>query len=418
MANRTVTRTHIASIRNQRQVRDDLDSLGFAASKLWNVARWTVERIWSEIGHIPGHAELSSYLKSHERYADLNAQSSQRVIQELAEAFKSWYGHRHNGNQNANPPAYRKHGDQHPRSTVTFKEDGFKHDAENGRVRLSKGRNLKKSWSDFILCEYEADPDADIENVQQVQAVHERGEWWLHFICRHEIDPDPPGDAVAGIDLGICNLAAVSFGDEGVLYPGGALKEDEYWFQKERAKCDDSASVKADRLDRKRTERRSHFLHVLSKDIVERCAERGVGTIVMGDLSGIRDGKDWGDHGNLDLHGWASDRFTSMLEYKADEQGIDVEQVDEYGTSKTCAICGREDGSQRVERGLYVCESCGTVANADINGAENIRQKVLPSLVPDGGDRDNGWMAQPAVRLFDKSTGGVRPQEQVVDCKP
>ncbi|PSQ12753.1 transposase, partial [Halobacteriales archaeon QS_5_70_15] len=87
MADSMVTRTHVASICNPQQVRDDLDSLGFAASKLWNIARWTAERVWSETGHIPGHAELSSYLKSNERYADLNAQSSQRVIQELAEAF-------------------------------------------------------------------------------------------------------------------------------------------------------------------------------------------------------------------------------------------------------------------------------------------------------------------------------------------
>ncbi|PSP50150.1 transposase [Halobacteriales archaeon QH_7_69_31] len=418
MANRQVTRTHVASIRNRRQVRSGLDSLGFAASKLWNVARWTAERIWSETGHIPGHAELSSYLKSKERYADLNAQSSQRVIQELAEAFKSWYGHRQNGDQNANPPAYRKHGDQHPRSTVTFKEDGFKHDPENGRVRLSKGRNLKYGWSDFILCEYAADPGVDIENVQQVRAVYGRGEWRLHFVCRHEIDPEPPGDGVAGIDLGISNVAAVSFGDEGVLYPGGALKEDEYWFHKKRAECDDSSSTEAERLDRKRTERRSHFLHTLSKDIVAECFERAVGTIVVGDLSDIRNREDRGDHGNLDLHGWAFNRLTSMLEYKAEERGIDVEQVDERGTSKTCSSCGTEGDGQRVERGLYVCESCGTVANADINGAENIRQKVLPSLAPDGGDRDNGWMAQPAVRLFDKSTGRVRSQEQVVDREP
>ena len=418
MANRMVTRTHVASISNQRQVRDGLDSLGFAASKLWNIARWTAERVWSETGHIPGHAELSSYLKSNERYADLNAQSSQRVIQELAEAFKSWYGHRQNGDQNANPPAYRKQGDQHPRSTVTFKEDGFKHDPENGRVRLSKGRNLKDGWSDFILCEYEANPDVDIENVQQVRAVYDRGEWRLHFVCRHEIDTGPRGDGVAGIDLGISNLAAVSFGDEGVLYPGGALKQDEYWFHKKRAECDDASSAEAERLDRKRADRRAHFLHTLSKDIVEQCVEHGVGTIIVGDLSGIRDDEDWGDSGNLDLHGWAYDRFTTMLEYKAEEQSIDVEQVDERGTSKTCSVCGTEDGSQRVERGLYVCESCGTVANADINGAQNIREKVLPSLACDGGDRDNGWMAQPAVRLFDTSTGRVAGREQVVDCKP
>ena len=244
--------------------------------------------------------------------------------------------------------------------------------------------------------------------------MYDRGEWRLHFVCRHEDDTKPPGDEVAGIDLGISNLAAVSFGDETMLYPGGALKKDEYWFQKQRAKCDDVASSEADRLDRKRAARRSHFLHALSKDMAERCAERGVGTIVVGDLGGIRDGEDWGDSGNLDLHGWAFDRFTSMLEYKPNERGIKLEQVDERDTSKTCSVCGTEDNSQRVERGLYVCDGCGLVANADCNGAENIRQKVLPNLATDGGrDRDNGCMAQPAVRLFDKSTGRARPQEQV-----
>jgi len=423
MANRTVTRTTRARIVNQSTVRDDLDSLGFAASKLWNVARWTTERIWSETGHIPGDSELKSYLKNHERYADLHSQSSQRVLEELAEAFKSWCGHRSNGDLKANPPAYRKHGDQHPRSTVTFKQKGFKHDAEYGRVRLSKGRNLKESAyaHDFVLCDYDVigPPDTTVENVQQVRAVHEHGEWRLHFVCRVEIDrPESPGDQTAGIDLGICNVAAVSFGDEALLYPGGALKEDEYYFAKERAKHDDTACREAQRLDEKRTDRRRHFLHALSKHIVSECVERGVGTIAVGDLGGIREDEDsepknWGRHGNLDLHGWAFDRFTAMLEYKAEERGITVEQVDERGTSKTCSVCGAESDSQRVERGLYDC-GCGLVANADVNGAENIRQKVPPSLAADGGDRSTGWLAQPAVYLFDKSTGRVAPQDQVV----
>ncbi len=59
--------------------------------------------------------------------------------------------------------------------------------------------------------------------------------WRLHFVCRYEIDPEPPGDGVAGVDLGISNFAAVSFGDETMLYPGGALNEDEYRFHKKRA---------------------------------------------------------------------------------------------------------------------------------------------------------------------------------------
>ena len=413
-----VTRTYVASVRNHQQVRADLDSLGFAASKLWNIARWTCDRIWNETGTIPAHGTLKAYLKNHERYADLNAQSSQAILEELAEAFDSWYAHRENGTENANPPGYRKYGDDHPRSTVTFKEDGFKHDPDHNRVRLSKGRNLKDGRSDFILCEYAADPDVDVQNVQQVRAVWTDEEWELHIVCRVEIEnADAPGDRVAGIDLGICNFAAVAVGDEALLYPGGALKEDDYYFQKERAKCDDSDSQKARRVDRKRDDRRTHFLHAVSADMVVECAARGVGTIVVGDLAGIREGTDWGDHGNLDVHEWAFDRFTEMLEYKATERGISVDLVDERDTSKSCACCGTTDDTQRVERGLYVCEVCELVANADVNGAENIRQKVLPSLACDGGDRDNGWMAQPAVRLFDKSTGRVAPQEQV-RCKP
>ena len=422
MANRTVTQTVRARIVNQSAVRDDLDSLGFAASKLWNVARWTAARIWSETGHIPGDGELKAYLKSDERYADLHSQSSQRVIEELAEAFTGWYGHRQNGNQEANPPSYRKHGDQHPRSTVTFKQAGFTHDADYGRVRLSKGRNLKESAyaHDFVLCEYDVigPLGTTVENVQQVRAVHEYGEWRLHFVCRVEIGVADTGDRTAGIDLGISNVGAVSFGDEAILYPGGALKEDEYYFAKERAKRDDPACREARRLDEKRTVRQTHFLHALSKHIVSECVKRGVGTIAVGDLGGIRDGEDgkaknWGRHGNHDLHGWAFDRFTKMLEYKAEAEGIDVKRVDERGTSQTCSVCGTEDSNQRVERGLYDC-ACGVVAKADVNGAENIRQQVPPSLAPDGGDRSTGWLAQPAVYLFDKTTGCLAPRKQVV----
>ncbi|SIR76907.1 putative transposase [Haladaptatus litoreus] len=107
-----------------------------------------------------------------------------------------------------------------------------------------------------------------------------------------------------------------------------------------------------------------------------------------------------------------------MLKYKAEVESIEVVRKSEHDTSKTCSACGTKDGNQRIERGLYVCDGCGTVSNADVNGAENIRRKVLPNLPYDGGDRDNGWMAQPAVHLFDRSEGAFAPREQVVDREP
>ena len=164
------TRTYVARIRNHSQVSDDLDACGFAASKLWNVARYYSQQRWDEDGEIPDDAELKSELKSHERYKDLHSQSSQRVLEELAEAFNGWYKSRKNDDK-SRPPGYRKRGDTHPRSTITWKQNGIRHDSKHNQVRLSKGWNLKESPSDFILCEYETRPDVRVENIQQVRAV-------------------------------------------------------------------------------------------------------------------------------------------------------------------------------------------------------------------------------------------------------
>jgi len=93
-------------------------------------------------------------------------------------------------------------------------------------------------------------------------------------------------------------------------------------------------------------------------------------------------------------------------------EDITVEEVSERNTSKSCS-CRRKCDANRVERGLYVCDECGTTANADVNGAENIRQKVSPSSPNLSVNRSNGWLAQPSMFLFDKETGAFAPQEQV-----
>ena len=162
--------------------------------------------------------------------------------------------------------------------------------------------------------------------------------------------------------------------------------------------------------------------------IVERCVGNGVGRINIGDLICVREdengeSKNWDRHGNLDLHGWAFDRFTTILEYNAKAEGIEVVEVSERGTSKTCCVCGTEDTRQRVERGLYVCGECDDAFNDDVNGAENIRLDVnetesnSTSSASLDGDRSSDWVAQPGVSLYDLPRGFV-PRDQVGDSKP
>ena len=436
-----VHRTHRAKILNYSQVEESLDRHGWSASKLWNVANHYSQQVWEETGKIPDHGDLKDGLKGHPKYKGLHSQSSQRVLEELAEAFNSWYEKRKSDDR-ANPPGYRKRNyyddrgrrvhEEHPRSTVTWKQNGIKHDSKNNRVRLSKGANHKehpKAW-EYILVEYETRPGVTVENLHQVRAVYDKvtERWELHLVCKDEIEtPEAPGEETAGIDLGISNFAAVAYSTEDAdLYPGNRLKQDGYYFPKEIAKCDDSGGERATRLHAKWSERRTHFFHSLAKHIVQRCVEKGVCRINVGELTGVRENensesKHWGRHGNLDLHGWAFDRFTDILTYKAKIKGIEVVEVSERDTSKMCCICGREDDSQRVERGLYVCEACDAAFNADVNGAENIRLDInesnsesAPGLA---GDRSTGWLAQPGVYLHDLSRG-FQPRREVVDCKP
>ncbi len=215
-------------------MQSDLDALGDAASKLWNVARWTVDRVWDALGEIPDEATLKAYLKTRRCWKNLNAFSSQAIIEELSESFQSWFDVRHK-DETANPPGYRKEHDTRPRSTVTFKDNSFKLDTKHGQVRLSKGENLKDSFGDFVLCEYDTRNDVDldtVDTVQNVRAVWNGDEWIVHFVCKETIEtPDSPGDGVAGVDLGVSNIAAVAFPDEYVLYPGNTIKQDNHYFQ-------------------------------------------------------------------------------------------------------------------------------------------------------------------------------------------
>jgi len=102
-----IHRTHRAKILNHAQVEEPLDLHGWAASKLWNVATYHSRNVWEETGEIPDHSELKDELKTHNTYKGLHSQSSQRVLEELAEAFNSWYKKRKSDSR-ANPPGYRK----------------------------------------------------------------------------------------------------------------------------------------------------------------------------------------------------------------------------------------------------------------------------------------------------------------------
>lgn len=70
------------------------------------------------------------------------------------------------------------------------------------------------------------------------------------------------------------------------------------------------------------------------------------------------------------LH-WSHYEFRQQLKHKAELMGVEVVEVSEYYTSKTCGCCGKLD-QQLGGNKQYKCKHCSFEANRDWNGARNI----------------------------------------------
>jgi len=372
-----------------------LGLLGFSATKLWNVANHHRRAAWSETGKIPGFPEQCRELKGNRWYRLLPSQSAQEVLGEQDDSYRSWFSHRKNGDKKANPPGFRK---KDSLSTVTFKQNAFEMLPDN-QVKLKLPKTYERRE---IILEYRLPPDAVLGKVQQVKLVYEpkTGEWRLHITHKVQIKYRET-ENIMSLDLGIVNITAGLISDGySFIVPGGELLALDRYFQKEKVKCSRSSSKHCIELNAKWGRQRNHYLHVLTRWLVNLALARNVSVILVGELKGIRADKDWGDAGNQKLHTWPFSKITSLLTYKAALAGIRVIKAPEKSTSTTCPACGKRIKKARIYRGLFV--HCSRAFNADLVGAYNILQRYLREAGLALPERSGvvGALARPAVNLF------------------
>ena len=66
----------------------------------------------------------------------------------------------------------------------------------------------------------------------------------------------------------------------------------------------------------------------------------------------------------------------TMLEYKCEWYSKELVVVNPYKTSQICSSCGYDDGKHTLDVRNWVCPSCGTKHDRDINAAKNILNTV------------------------------------------
>lgn len=372
-----------------------LGLLGFAGTKLWNTANHHRHVVWNETGKIPGFAEQCKELKGNRWYKLLPSQSAQEILGEQDDSYRSWFSHRKNGDKTARPPGFRK---KDMLSTVTFKQNAFEILSDN-RVRLKLPKTYTRRE---LILEYRLPPDIALGKVQQVKLVCEpkTGDWYLHITHKVPVKYRKAGN-IMGLDLGMINIVAGLISDGfSFIVPGGELLALDRYFQKKKAKCTKSTSKRCIELNTKWGRQRKHYLHALTRWLVNLAVAHDVSTILVGELKGIRRNKDWGDAVNQKMHAWPFDKIIRLLTYKAALVGIRVIKVSERGTSTTCPVCGKRVKTARIHRGLFV--HCGLALNADLVGAYNILQRYLREAGLALPNRSGvvGALARPAVNLF------------------
>jgi putative transposase len=190
---------------------------------------------------------------------------------------------------------------------------------------------------------------------------------WFCYIKILKPDPQPFGEHIMGVDLGI-KVPAVAATSTGKIRFFGNGRQVRFICTSQTSRLsklmrnNDYRSIR--KMDHKWGNRLLSIDHQISKSIINFALKENVRTIVLENLSYIQKKSDSGRK----ISTWSYMRLKSFLEYKANKHGIKVLTINPYNTSKRCPRCRKLNQSTTRK---YEC-GCGYKNHRDVVGAINI----------------------------------------------
>lgn len=178
---------------------------------------------------------------------------------------------------------------------------------------------------------------------------------------------------VLGVDLNVNgNTAVTSTG--GFYGNADLLNHKRQYFEELRGELQQTGTRSAhltlvDKISPREAGWLKDYKHIVSNAIVRDAVESRSTHIIFEELEGIRDRMS-----NLpDYQQWMFKDIPKLVEYKAEEYGINVVFVDPRNTSKSCSMIGCDCCPSENRSGKeFECVECGLELDADYNAARNI----------------------------------------------
>ena len=211
------------------------------------------------------------------------------------------------------------------------------------------------------------------------------GHWSVLIVCDIGEAPEKrEGDAI-GLDLGLTHFVADSEGS--VVENPRCFKKSQNRLRRAQRKAARrkkgshrrrKASKQAAKQHLKIARQRKDHAHKTARSYVERYAFIAVEDLRVQNMLRNR-------HLARAIADASWSAFTNILALKAEEVGVRVVEVSSRFTSQRCFACG-ETVRKSLSVRTHMCESCGYVADRDLNAAQNIlRAGMRPSERNVGG---------------------------------
>ena len=298
-------------------------------------------------------------LKRRRKYAhwkDLNSQAIQDVVERIERSYKAFFDHvKQKRFGRKRPPHFRKRRDYR---SFTLKQTGYR---LHGDVIIIMGRKYKYHKS--------RETGGNIKTVTVKKKP--TGKWFIYIVTDEiEFKALPRTGKAVGIDFGLKDFLVTSDGEK--------IKSPEYLRQSlsELKRLSRNYSLKQDGSNNKAkayhelmllhervsNQRRDYFFK-LARYLCSR-----YDTIAIEDLNLIGMKSLWGRK----VSDLAFAEFAAILEYVAISSGKELLKAGRFEpTTKRCSVCGHEEDLSLKDRS-WICPSCGTHHDRDINAAINI----------------------------------------------
>lgn len=237
----------------------------------------------------------------------------------------------------------------------------------------------------------------DWDSLKQVRILPRGYYVTVEVVYEKTSKPKIQSDNYAAIDLGVNNLATISFsnGKNPFIVNGKPLKSINQFYNKRKSHLQSKLkpNIKSShgiiKLTTKRNNKITDYLHKSSRYIVNQLVSKNISKLIIGYNKQWKQDINIGKKNNQNFTNIPFYKFIQMLSYKCELEGIEVLTHEESYTSK-CSFLDQEEikkhesyMGRRIERGLFK-SSKGKLINADLNGSYNIMRKVVPNVFTNG----------------------------------